>query len=277
MERVKYDPINGHRSVSQLGNMTKCGYSWYLEKVARVPQKTAAWFIQGSAVHTAIEQYEMSGRALNTLEAADAFEWAWDEEYDKTLKKVPSESMWMRGGKKTRDQDARERRAKGRQQAIDYVLANGLDNEWQPVEIVPGYPGVEVGFDLDFDGVKVIGFIDQVRRSRKTGKIRVLDVKTGTYQPTSPYQFGTYKIAVEHILGEDVEEGSYWMCKDNKESKPKPLKRFTRDKVAYWYKTMDDMVKNRTFQANPGDCFTCTVKPYCKFESDNPLPLPNGV
>jgi len=260
--------------VSQLGTMTNCGYAWYLDKVVKVPKKTASWFIQGSAVHTAIEHYEMSGRALSSADAIQVFDSSWDTEFARALEKVPSENMWMKGGKKTRDQDARERHSKGQQQVHEYIYANGTDNEWQPVEIVPGYPGVEVGFDLDFDGIKVIGYIDLVLVSRRTGEIRVRDIKTGSYQPTSPYQFATYKIAIEQILGVDVPYGDYWMSKNKGTSKPKLLHRFTRDKVAHWYKTMDDMVKNRTFQANPGDCFTCTVKPYCKFESDNPLPFP---
>jgi putative RecB family exonuclease len=275
MGEVKWIAETGHRSVSQLGTMAGCGYAYYLDKVLRVPRRNATWFVQGSAVHVAVEAYELSLRSMSVEDALQAFEDAWGAEMAKERQRQPDPKMWMVGGKKTVQTDEEERRAKGRQQTADYITHNGPDHEWQPVEVLPGLPAVELGFELDFDGIKVVGYIDQVRQSRKTGKVRVVDVKTGTKMPESPYQFGTYAVAVAETLGFEVEDGTYWMCKDNKESKPKPLRMYTRDIVADWYRTMDKMIKDGNFLATPGGgCFTCTVRPYCKHEAANPIPWP---
>lgn len=37
---------------------------------------------------------------------------------------------------------------------------------------------VEAGFELDFDGIKVNGFIDLILENRVTGELRVRDIKT---------------------------------------------------------------------------------------------------
>lgn len=274
MPETKWDASTGHRSVSQLNTMSNCGWAYYLEKVVRAPQRAAAWFVQGTAVHTAVQVYEESGRALVADEVAAIFEQAWDTDIAVAWEKQPDPKMWMVGGRAKVETDISNRRAKGRQQAIDYVMNNGPNEILLPAELAPGVPAVEVGFDIDFGGVRVIGYIDLVLEDRRTGELIVRDIKTGTKMPVGPFQFATYRVAVEQMTGQPVKWGDYWMCKDASSSPPMDLSLYTWAEVATWYKNMDAMVKDERFLANPGECFTCSVKPYCRYVSTNPLPIP---
>lgn len=262
----------GHRSVSQLQTWSKCSYDHFLSRVARVPQRTATWFVQGTAAHGALEAYERAYRSLTAEEVADLFEFYWDADMAKNEAKQPDHKMWMVGGRASRDTDITKRRALGRQQCIDYVHLNTPDDDWIPTEFVPGEPAVEVPFELDLGGVKVVGFIDAVMENRVTGQLRPRDLKTGTKQPIDPYQLATYKIAIEEMAGVSVVDGEWWMCKDGKATDPFPLTRYTREVVTEWYVRMDRSEKAGNYLANPGDgCFTCTSKPYCEYVNPNPL------
>ena len=60
-----------HRSVSQLQQYTKCPMAYKLSRIDKVWQRPAAWLIQGSAVHEAIEAWEKSGRTMTLEEATE--------------------------------------------------------------------------------------------------------------------------------------------------------------------------------------------------------------
>lgn len=60
-----YDPYLGagtvldtapHRSFSQVSTYTKCGRMFYLQRVAKVPEKPSVYLVAGKAVHTVFEQ-----------------------------------------------------------------------------------------------------------------------------------------------------------------------------------------------------------------------------
>jgi len=193
-----------------------------------------------------------------------AYDAAWDENMAKQEAKQPDHSMWIVGGKKSREKDIEQRRELGRQQTIDYVDLNPPGADFRPIEMIPDEYGVEIGFELDFDGVKVVGFIDQIREMEGRDDLFPIDVKTGTKTPSDAYQMATYKIAIEEMTGRPVNYGYWWMCKEGGLSKPIDLRNHTRDVVAGWYKALDTGIKNGVFLGNPGDaCFTCLVKPHC--------------
>lgn len=267
-----------HRSVSQIENYSKCAYAFYLQRVLKVPQKAAGWFIQGKAVHTAIEAYEMSQRRMSVDDALKVFHGAWAHEQVEAEEKQPDHKLWLVGGQKTRDQDLYQRRVRGEQQVADYIDGNPPDDEWLPAEFVPGEPAIEVPFELDLGGVKVVGFIDSILEHQETGALRIRDVKTGTQKPTQPFQMATYKIAVEELTGFIPDSGVYWMCKDKQDAEfdRRQFVSFSRDLVSAWYIEMDKSVKQGAFPGNPGNCFTCTVRQYCHYDNPNPLPLPEG-
>lgn len=44
-----------HRSFSQLSTFLKCAHSYYLSKIAGVPEQPAVYLVAGNAVHAALE------------------------------------------------------------------------------------------------------------------------------------------------------------------------------------------------------------------------------
>src|SRR5690606_29952771 len=67
-------PVVDYRSVSQLKQYQKCGYSYYLARIEREWERPAAWLPQGLAVHEAAEEYEKSGRTMSLDKMQDVFQ-----------------------------------------------------------------------------------------------------------------------------------------------------------------------------------------------------------
>ena len=250
-------------SVSQLQEYAKCQKAYYLSRVQKAPQLTAAWFIQGSVVHESIDFYEKSFRQVTSDQAESFFLETWDRYVSKALESHPNEADWIPSGRRKRETDLQARKDMGLEQVRGYLAANPPGADIAPIELVPGEPAVEVGFELDFDGVRVIGYLDAIMSERSTGRIFPEDWKTGREAPSDPYQLATYKFAIQHLTGCEVEFGRYWMCRENKPV-VLDLRGYSWGEVADWYHQLTRGIENKVFLANPGDCHTCTVKRSCK-------------
>lgn len=263
------------RSVSQLQSYAKCGWAYYLERIAKAPQRQASWFVQGRAVHAAVEAYERSNREMSTEDALAVFEAAWEVEMSEAEALQPDPEMWMVGGKKRRDTDATQRWELGHDQVADYIDRHPQEGaEWVTLELIPGMPAVEVSFEVMFGNVLVVGEIDSIMVN-PDGLVAVCDVKTGNKKPVDPYQMVTYKFAVQEVFGIHVDLAQWWMCKNAQYEVFDNLHSFTYDEMVTWYESLDYGVSNRRFLANPGDhCFACTVRPYCKYENPHALDIP---
>jgi RecB family exonuclease len=257
------DPVT-HRSVSQYGTFVRCGEAYRLEKVARAPQNQAAWFIQGTAYHEAVEKWEKSNRAYGPDVMAEWFEEAWDREYAAALAVEPDTARWLTGGVTKPAKDIERRRERGRDQVEAYFeyAIEAPERIWEPVE---GMPAIELPFTVNFGEVVVKGYIDQVV-IYPDGHLRVRDLKTGTKLPDTAFQLAVYDHAIEDMFGEKAGFGDYFMAKNNAPTEPWNLQDYDREKVTRWFRNMDRAVKLGIFLPSPGDaCRTCTVRRYCDF------------
>ncbi|MEU5878195.1 PD-(D/E)XK nuclease family protein [Spirillospora sp. NPDC047279] len=251
-------------SPSRLKTYSACGYAHYLAKIERVPERQAVWFVQGTSVHEGIEAYERSSRTLPLGAAEEVFVAAWDRELAAAREAQPDDEMWMVGGRKKLAADIQTRFEIGRQQVADYIERHTTQDDLQPAELAPAEPAVEVGFELDFGDFSVLGYIDCIMESRSTGALMPLDWKTGSKMPTDPYQLATYGIAITELTGQPVEWAAYWDCLNNKLVR-KDLKIYPKEMVGNWYRQLHNGIQAGSFLPNPGDCFTCTVRPSCIF------------
>lgn len=249
-------------SPSRLQTYSDCGLAYYLSKIERVPQREAHWFGHGTSVHDTIEAYERSLRTLTPAEAEEIFHAAYDREAAEALERQPNENMWMVGGRMKRATDQAKRRELGLTHALDYMRLHPADDAIRPAELVPGEPAIEVGFELDFEGVRVIGYIDCIMEERSTGRLMPEDWKTGKKVPGDRYQLGTYKHAIEQLTGQPVDWGRFWMCREN-DYHQVDLRPVSFELVSSWYRQLATAVAGDVFLANPKDCFACTVKPSC--------------
>src|SRR5690606_10560801 len=193
MSEVMPAPPKRRMSYSQLSQLKQCGYSFYLQRIAkdqngnRLQMATAAWFMQGTAEHHAIEMWERSGR---TIDAVAEFTAEYDRSIAAAMQTHPDEYLWLRGGRKGRDQDIAERRAIGIQQVARYV-------EWAPTQPwriwtdPAGVPALELSFSIRLGDVEVIGFIDAIWE-HEDGRLEPVDWKTGSQKPKAPDQLDLY-------------------------------------------------------------------------------------
>jgi putative RecB family exonuclease len=253
-----------HRSVSQYSSFVRCGEAYRLEKIAKAPQNQAAWFLQGTAYHEAVEKWEKSHRAYGPDQMAEWFEEAWDRGITAALAAEPDTSRWLTGGVTKPETDIKRRRERGRAQVEAYFeyAIEAPERIWEPVD---GMPAIELPFSLILDGIEVKGFIDQVVEY-PDGHLRVRDLKTGTKLPDTAFQLAVYDHALEAMFDVKPGFGDYFMAKNNAPTDPWNLQDYSLEKVTRWFRNMDKAVKLGLFLPNPGDaCRTCTVRRFCDF------------
>ncbi|WP_425457710.1 PD-(D/E)XK nuclease family protein [Catellatospora sichuanensis] len=248
--------------MSQWSTFTKCGEQFRLEKVARAPQRPAAWFAQGIAFHSAAELWELSERESSPDDVVDYYTAEYDRLIDEGKAKEPDLARWLTGGRTRADDDISRRRERGADQVRTYMTyALGAPEKCWTFQ---GDPAVEVEFELDLDGIKVIGFIDNLP-VWPDGRVTVRDWKTGSKRPEWEFQLGVYALAVEELTGYRPRWGDFWMAKDGRPDKPVDLSVFTRDRVTRWFKNADTAIRLGLFNPNPGDaCRTCGVSDFCQ-------------
>src|SRR5699024_8104536 len=111
-----------------------------------------------------------------------------------------------------------------------------------------GQLAVELEFDVDLDGVRVVGYIDAV--VLVDGEPRVRDVKTGN-NPGDDFQLGTYKAAIEKKYGVVIPTGDYWMGRPGKPTYPFDLTDWTVAAVAAEFKALDENIRAGRFDPDP--------------------------
>lgn len=247
-----------HGSHSQTDQYTNCPMSYKLQRLDRVPQLQAVWFVQGTAAHAACEQWELSDR---TADIEAEYLAAFDSELAALLAKHPDEPEWIRGGVKGLDRDIRERRAKGAAQVASYARW-AVEQEWRVWTLPDETPALEVPFSIELGGKPVKGYIDAIWEW-PDGSIEPVDLKTGTKQPETARQIGLYKVAIGQIFGEQVTQGRYLMLKDLSH-KPIDVRRYTYEYLDELYGHVHRGIAAGAFPARPsGGCFTCTSKRSC--------------
>ncbi|MCZ4097324.1 MULTISPECIES: PD-(D/E)XK nuclease family protein [unclassified Streptomyces] len=257
------------RSHSQYNSYSQCGEAYKLERVDRKPSDPAGWFVQGSAVHYAVECYELSGRTLSTSQTIARYREKWDADMAAGLAVQPDVSKWRTGGFKSGTKDLADRYDLGEHQVADYVsyTETSTDTIWTTPD---GRLAIELQFDIMVGTVPVRGFIDQIVSTAYGLSVR--DVKTGTKKQSSALQLALYRRAIWETYRIDVIWGDFFTCA-RKGRSPRaggptdPIDLTTIDQ--HWleqqYAAMDAAERNGVYLANPGDhCTVCGVQKFCK-------------
>lgn len=254
-----------HRSVSQLKSYSKCSEQYRLERIARVKSPPAAWTIRGTALHKAIELWELSGRTIDIVAV-------FYEEYDRGIAEAkeasPDISKWPRPlswGAETTISKYREESAA----AADAYRAEALspDCQWSIAELPDGSPAIEVPFRIMFGDIEVIGYIDQINEWRN-GAVTVRDLKAGKGDDPM-IQLGTYRVVANEILGFEVLFGDYWSGKKQGSTGMVDLSRFDREFLTRQFKALSDGIEREVYLPSPGDhCKMCSVREFCRERGD---------
>ncbi|MEU3599635.1 PD-(D/E)XK nuclease family protein [Streptomyces sp. NPDC006798] len=253
------------RSVSQVKQYEQCPFAFYLTRIAREPELQAAWLAQGVAVHSAAEEWERSERVMSVPEAQGVFGRVYVRMANEALEAEPAEDGWQASGPYTGFTDLERRWHLGREQVERYVAwyeKNPDEKIWKSSD---GVPAIEQRFDIEVDGVKVVGFIDQVIDHPKRGPV-VRDIKTGVIPMVADtFQLDTYALALRQAHGVDCETGDYWSGKTGRPSRARKLG--SGAAVVDRFKEMDEGVKAGLFTPSPSaeTCGRCPVQRSCDF------------
>ncbi|WP_436776084.1 RecB family exonuclease [Yinghuangia sp. YIM S09857] len=251
-----------HRSVSQVTGYAGCGERYRLERVAKVPQRPAAWTIQGTAFHAAVEYFER-----HQDDPLSTYYDTYDTAIAAAKEAEPDLSRWMRGGRKKTEKDISDRREAGAEQVRGY-LAYAADVPFRIWRDPDGLPGIEYEFRVRLGGVEVLGYIDQIL-AWPNGAVTVRDFKTGSRENNKPFQLKVYALAIEQMWETPVRYGDFWMARDSAPTKFYDLATFQSGEVERQFENMDAAEKAGFYLANPGsNCFACGVKDHCAWSRD---------
>jgi len=259
-----------YRSVSQYKTYTACPYQYYLQRIERAPQRPAAWLAQGTADHAAFEAYERSGRTMTLEDMQAVYSESYDEEINKICENTPDFDTWFASGPYGGRADTERRYQLGMDQCKRYI-------DWyekHPQEVIwiapDGTPGIELGFDIDLDGVQVKGYIDAVVVNADYGIEApiVRDNKTGNL-PGDDFQLATYAVALNKTYSTDIALGDYWMGRTGKPTFSYDLSEWTEERLTDAFGQMDEGVRNEHFDPDPepAKCRFCSVAQSCKYSA----------
>lgn len=249
--------MSGHRSVSQVTGYAGCGERYRLERVARVPQRPAAWTIQGTAFHAAAEYWEHHGD-----DPLSTYYDTYDAGIAEARQAEPDLSRWMRGGRKGTERDIADRREAGADQVRAY-LRYAADAPFRIWRDPAGNRAIEYEFRVTLGGVEVLGYIDQVLHW-PDGAVTVRDFKTGAKEHNKPFQLKVYAMALEQMWPVRVRYGDFWMAKDASPTPFYDLDVYDSGEVHRQFADMDAAERAGLYIANPGgQCFACGVKDHC--------------
>ncbi|WP_218951912.1 RecB family exonuclease [Amycolatopsis anabasis] len=247
--------------MSQYKEYKDCPYRYYLNRRERAWQRPAAWLPQGTAVHKAAEEWERSGRAMSLADAQDVFRETYAASVNEMCEDTPNLDFWYRSGPYRGEVDIERRYGLGLGQVEKYIEYYTVKAPDEVIWITPdGEPAIELEFDIDLDGVRVKGFIDQV----VDGKPR--DIKTGN-KPGDDFQLGVYGVALEVEHGLKPTEGDYWMGRSGKPTVPYDISEWTRERVTEEFHRLDENIQAERFDAKPepSKCGFCSVATACPF------------
>ena len=257
-----------YRSVSQLKQYQKCGYSYYLARIERVWERPAAWLPQGLAVHEAAEEYEKSGRTMSLDKMQDVFQESYANHTNRMAEQTPNFDYWFASGPYKGAADVERRFNLGMDQVVKYKEYYEQKAPQEVIWITPdGEPAIELRFDLDLDGTKVVGYIDQVIEHPEHGII-VRDIKTGN-KPGDDFQLAVYAVAVNDRYDTEISVGDYWMGRAGKPTVPYKLDDWSKEAITEQFKEVDEGIRAERFDPDPEEskCRFCSVETSCPFSA----------
>lgn len=261
------EPKVYHRSISQWKSLTKCGERFNLERLRRrdLPRRPAAWSIGGSAFHEAVMDWEKSGRSLDL---SGLFCAVYDRMVEEEKALQPDLRYWMRPPRtKSTENDIVNYRKRFVEKDIPNYLRRMEEAEWEILTLPNGDLALELEFELQLGGVKVIGAMDRIQWWPKQGFAAMEDLKTGSPDDDDDTrQLGFYRLAAAECYDIDLKWGRYWYTKLDRPSDTwVDLSRYTREYFESEFSKVDTIISQKMFLANPGkQCGICSVRPWCR-------------
>jgi putative RecB family exonuclease len=123
-------------------------------------------------------------------------------------------------------------------------------------------PGIEIPFVIELGGVPIRGYVDRV--FEQAGRYLCIDLKSGSMEPKSAGQLGTYRAGVLKEYGVDTEQGAYWMARSGASTSLYDLREWTTERLDYTYREARAIQVRGAFMHRPSNmCGSCAFQKYC--------------
>jgi len=183
------------------------------------------------------EQVEKSGKLLTEFKAAGRATKAYPNKEDY--------AWWVENG-----QDMVQR-------WVEWRDGSG----WDFFEPTPGVPAIELGMNVNLEGVNVKMFLDRVMINGD-GELVILDLKTGSRTPSSDLQLGFYAMGMEKTFGIRPKWGTYWMARTGTTTELVDLDHYSTEMITEIVTKFKIAQTNGVFLPNYSHCQMCNVVEY---------------
>ena len=136
---------------------------------------------------------------------------------------------------------------------------------WRIATLPDGNPGIELGFEFEIDGLRVVGYIDRVFLM-EDGSILVVDLKMGN-TPAGSLQLATYGVGIAEQYGLDADWGAFWGPGGEDGAKlsfPVDLSTWSHQRMTGMYRSAMRGIEAGVFLPQVSMmCKGCVVRDYC--------------
>lgn len=132
---------------------------------------------------------------------------------------------------------------------------------WEPIQ---GRPAIELGVTPIWNNVAVQMHIDRVMVN-EDGELLIVDLKTGSRNPSSDLQLAFYAAGIEATFGIRPKWGAYWMGRTGGIKELVDLDNYTTDMIVELVTKFDTARKADIFLPNLNHCVMCSFKDNCKW------------
>lgn len=194
-----------HLSYSSLTTWERCPKSYQLSRILHAQAQPAWYFVGGTAVHSALEDYDL-GRPMK--------EWKdyFFPEVEKALAREPDHKSWLSGGSPDQPDQGDAWMTIG-PQCIDNW--KGFTSGVFQVDAVE----LDVTQRLPGSHLKIKGFVDAIGEHKDYGRM-IVDRKSGKNKPKDKgLQVKVYTALYLMSTGEVINKGAYFMAREGVLSK----------------------------------------------------------
>jgi CRISPR/Cas system-associated exonuclease Cas4 (RecB family) len=258
-------------SASQINSLSFCGESYRLARMTDTPERPHLSTLIGTVFHKVTEKMDYAlatGQAWVDLteddwsalidEHVDASDWLLDEY---RLGGQVRRAIGKDGGPNKQDKD-------WFLHWLPEWLTNYRNWMWNGrYELVfeEDEPVIEKEVRSDIGLQSNKGFIDRVVRDKVTGKVYVLDIKSGSRRPSSTLQLGVYKLSLEPD-GVVVDGGIYYMARQGV-AYEYTLDEHTGKSLGLIFDQADAMIQSQIFLPNFDSCSGCGFLEVCQYKN----------
>lgn len=194
---------------------------------------------------------------------------AWTKLQAEQLEKTGiDQGKWKASGRKTKanpnKEDGQWWSVNGKEMVDRWIEWRNGSHSWTLWEPTPGTPAIELALNPIWNDVPVQMHIDRVMIN-PDGELVVIDIKTGSRNPSSDLQLAFYAAGIESIFGIRPRYGAYWLGRSGGIKELINLDMYPSEDIIELVTKFDKARKAELFMPNLNHCVMCSVKESCKW------------